>query len=434
MMIKTHTNFLMALLLAATCCTTIKQTTPTIEMKNETSRTAKNDTLLQSILSQYPQYFDTIFRNNAQWRVQIIYTQIDRGANGMPKLTHHYYNLQPTKYFYPASTVKMPGAVLALQKLNELNIAALNKNSTMITEAGTPGQTATYNDPSSGDGRPTIANYIKKIFLVSDNEAYNRLYEFLGQEYLNNSLHKMGYDSVQLLHRLQISLTEEENRTTNPIKFYNGSQLIYEQPLVRSNLVYQPRTNKMGSGYISGDKLVEKPFDFSKKNRITLADLHSILQSIIFPESVASRQRFNLTADDYSFLYKAMSIKPRESRFPQYDSTYTDAYVKFILFGGKGAIENPSLRIFNKVGDAYGFLQDIAYVVDFEKSVEFMLSATIYCNSDGIFNDDKYDYDSAGFPFLKHLGEAVYNYEVKREKKVKPDLQKFRFDYSKNTN
>lgn len=393
---------------------------------------AKNDTLLTSILQGSPQHFDTVLKNNNHWRVQIIYTQIDRGGNGMPKLTHHYFNLQPDLYFYPASTVKLPGAILALQKLRELNIAGLDKNTTMITEAGAEGQTAVFNDPSSADGRPNISNYIKKIFLVSDNDAYNRLYEFLGQEYMNNSLHQMGFDSIQLLHRLQLSLTEEQNRTTNPIKFYAGSSNnIYQQPLVKSNLKYIPRQTFLGDGYMSGDNLVNEPFDFSKKNRINLADLHSILQSIVLPESVPAKQRFNLGEDDYRFLYKYMSMKPGESVFPKYDSTYTDAYGKFLLFGGNGAIENKNLRIFNKIGDAYGFLQDVAYVVDFEKGVEFMLSATIYCNSDGIFNDDKYDYETIGFPFMKHLGEAVFNYELQRPKKILPDLSKYKIDYTK---
>ena len=76
----------------------------------------------------------------------------------------------------------------------------------MITEADEDGQTAVYNDPTSADGRPTIAHYIKKILLVSDNDAFNRLYEFLGQEYINNTLHKMGYEDVQIIHRLEISL------------------------------------------------------------------------------------------------------------------------------------------------------------------------------------------------------------------------------------
>ncbi|HEX8314624.1 MAG TPA: hypothetical protein VF609_06520, partial [Flavisolibacter sp.] len=115
-----------------------------------------------------------------------------------------------------------------------------------------------------------------------------------------------------------------------------------------------------------------------------------------------------------------------------YNTSYDDAYVKFLLFGGKGKIDNENIRVFNKVGDAYGFLQDVAYLIDFEKGIEFLLSATIYCNSDGIFNDDKYDYENIGLPFLKHLGEVIYQYEAGRIKSHKPDLSKFRFDYKQN--
>ena len=419
------------LLVCVAGCTAVNPIQQSMDTEAENPEHTFSDTFLIDLLGQFPQYFDSLLKNNNQYRIQIIYTQIDRGANGMPKLTHHQFNASPDLYFYPASTVKLPAAALALQKLNELNIAGLDRNTTMITEAASPGQTAVYNDPSTDDGRPTIAHYIKKIFLVSDNDAYNRLYEFLGQEYLNNALHRLGYDSVQLLHRLQLSLTEEQNRTTNPVTFFDASSnIVYEQPLQKSGLLYHPRQTFMGDGYMSGDNLVSQPFDFSKKNRITLVDLHTILQSIVLPETVRSTQRFNLKEDDYRFLYKYMSMKPGESSSPLYDSSYSDAYGKFLLFGGEGKIENENLRIFNKIGDAYGFLQDIAYVVDFENGVEFLLSASIYCNSDGIFNDDKYDYDTIGFPFLKHLGEVIYQYELSRPKKFKPNLSKFIFNYN----
>jgi hypothetical protein len=49
--------------------------------------------------------------------------------------------------------------------------------------------------------------------------------------------------------------------------------------------------------------------------------------------------------------------------------------------------------------------------------VEFLLSATISCNRDGIYNDDKYDYDDLGYPFMKHLGEVILKYEQERPKK-----------------
>jgi len=61
-----------------------------------------------------------------------------------------------------------------------------------------------------------------------------------------------------------------------------------------------------------------------------------------------------------------------------------------------------------------------------------MLCATIYCNSDGILNDDKYDYETVGYPFMKHLGQLIYDHELKRKRKFIPDLSEFIIDYKSN--
>ena len=416
------------------CKTTRLAMTPNEEFKAKAPFYYRSDPQFDALLLRQAPSLEPVLRN-PDHQVQIIYTQIDRNKKGRPSFTHHYYQVQPHQYFYPASTVKLPAAILALQKLNELAIDGLDKYTTMITEGAYSGQTPVYNDPTSEDGRPSIAQYIKKILLVSDNDAFNRLYEFLGQEYLNNTLHRMGYDSVQIIHRLDIALTEEQNRSTNPVRFYDtASSIVYEQPLMVSELPYQPRYTLMGKGYLKNGELVNAPFDFSQKNRLTLVDLHSILMSVIFPEQVRKKQRFQLTSDDYAFLHRYMSMWPRESTFPQYDTaTYPDAYVKFLLYGGSGNIKDSYVRIFNKVGDAYGFLTETAYIVDFENDVEFLLSATVYCNADGIFNDNKYEYETIGLPFLKELGRAVYDWERQRPRKYRPDLSAFRFSYRDST-
>jgi hypothetical protein len=100
------------------------------------------------------------------------------------------------------------------------------------------------------------------------------------------------------------------------------------------------------------------------------------------------------------------------------------------LFGSQKGTLNGKVRIFNKIGDAYGFLNDVAYVADFENKVEFMLSCTILCNTDGIFNDDKYEYETIGQPFMKRLGEVIYEHEKQRSKKYLPDLSRFVIDYT----
>ena len=393
-----------------------------------------SDTFINNLLAKNNKLFSKIYSLKNDYKIQIIYSQIDRGKKNkdIVKFTDHTFGIERGSYFYPASTVKLPIAILALQRLNELKITGLDKNSTMITEAAYSGQTEVCNDPSSADGRPTIANYIKKILLVSDNDAFNRLYEFLGPGYINTSLHQMGYKEVQIIHRLESSMTEDQNRHTNPILFFNlESQIIYRQPPASTSMEYALRDTKLGKGYIKGGKLINEPFDFSKKNRLPLPDLHNIVRSILFPDAVPPIQRFNLTKDDYDFLRRYMSMMPQESKSPVYPSPeYWDTYVKFLYYGSEPRKAEPSIRIFNKVGDAYGFLIDAAYIADYKNKIEFMLSAIIYCNSDGIFNDDKYDYDAIGFPFMKNLGRVIYEYELKRKRKHPPDFSSIQFSYT----
>jgi len=421
-------------------CSSPKKTaqTPATKPENGSPSTpqkglGKTDTLLENILKIYPRYFGGILDNRDSLRVQIIYTQIDRRADNSPVFKDYYFNVNPNTYFYPASTVKMPTALLALQKLNELKINGLDKYSTMITEAGTDIQTPVYNDPLTPDGLPSIAQYVRKIFLVSDNDAFNRLYEFVGQEYLNEQLRKKGDSDVEIIHRLDVFLTQEQNRQTNPIKFLDrAGNVIYDQPMQTSKLERLKRYEFLGKGFMRGDQIVNEPFDFSRRNRIALQDLHTILRSVLFPESVTAEQRFNLSTDDYRFVRKYMSQYPPETNFPPYDTLTTwDAYCKFLYWGSEKGSLPKTFRIFNKVGDAYGFLTDIAYVVDFEKNIEFMLSATILCNTDGIFNDSKYDYDSVGYPFMKNLGRIIYDYDLNRKRPRAPDLSSFKFQYDK---
>lgn len=87
------------------------------------------------------------------------------------------------------------------------------------------------------------------------------------------------------------------------------------------------------------------------------------------------------------------------------------------------------MRVFNKTGWSYGFLTDVAYIVDFKNKIEFMLSGNIYVNSDGILNDDKYEYEETGYPFFKEMGNIIYQYELKRARKYTPDLKDFQFNY-----
>ena len=384
-----------------------------------------NDSLLVALMKQNPNNYASLLADPAQYRIQILYTQINRDKNNIPHFKEYSYRLNPNEYFYPASTVKFPLSVLALEKLNDLKIIGLNKASTAIYDSVTARQETIYNNPYAIDGRQTIEQAIKEVLVVSDNNAANRLYEFLGQEYIHSQLANKGYPEVYIRNRLELGRTPLENRQTQSVQFYDANnKLIYTQP-AQNNTSKLPYYNVLiGNGYLNGqDSLINAPLNFSEKNRISLSDLHHIMQSVIFPDQMPKKQRFNLSNEDRNFLLQWMHTTPTQSSYPTYDSSeYYPAYAKFIMLGSeKGPIPS-NIKIFSKAGDAYGFLLDNTYIIDTDAKVEFMLSAVIYVNADGILNDNTYDYRTIGLPFMKNLGNTIYNYELSRKRAFRPNF------------
>jgi hypothetical protein len=389
---------------------------------------------LKNLLESHPDLFSHILNHPTHNEVQILYTQIDRDENNIPHFKSYSYRLNANHYFYPASTVKLPTAIFTLEKLNELHIAGLNEKSVMITDSAFAGQTRVTKDSTSKSGLPSIDNYIKKILLVSDNDAYNRLYEFVGREEINTKLKKYDLNGTRIIGRLAIGDKGESTKHTNPVDFYKGKKLVYHKPALYDDHEYpmHPENMIQGKGYLDkNDKLVMEPFDFSHNNIYPLADQQLVLNRLLFPETFPKEQQYNLTNEQYRFIYHYMSMWPTESRHPTYNQLeYFPAYCKWLFYGGDSlAMINPNIRIFNKIGDSYGYDIDNAYIVDFKNKVEFILSAVVQSNEDGIYNDNKYEYKTVCLPFMKNLGQVIYQYELKRERKYKPDLKKFKFSY-----
>lgn len=387
--------------------------------------------VLKNIMGARPS-LHRIMDQQLNYQVQVIYTQIDRDANNVPSFKQHTYYLDAKTYYYAASLVKLPCSALALEKLEALKI---DKEFPMLTDSACACQKRVVTDTSSADGDPSMAHYIKRMLLVSDNDAYSRTYEFLGQKYIHDKLTEKGYPNAYIIHRFDAGCNTKNNACTNPVDFYDASgKLFYHQDAATNKETYRHPLGevKAGKGYKdAGNKLVMQPKDFSNSNYISLQDINDMLKSIVFPEEVPASKRFQISEENRQFLLKYLSMLPRESARPRYSSrTFYDSYKKYLLYGdSKKKIGGDSLRIFNMVGQSYGFMADVAYVCDFKNKVEFMLSAVIYTNADGIINDGKYEYETVALPFFGELGRAVYAYDKKRKRAVVPDLSAFRFSY-----
>ncbi|WP_242528097.1 serine hydrolase [Allomuricauda sp. CAU 1633] len=352
---------------------------------------------LEKALSSESPLITRVMDNLKAHELQIRYTQIDR-RNDSILFTDFDFQVNQDNYFYPASTAKFPAAVAALEKLNEIDSLSMH--------------TRFYVEGDSVE--TTFAKAISEIFAVSDNAANNRLIEFLGQDDLNQRIRNRGVQPIRIAHRL--SAPNGDDVTTKPLVIYlNDTTTVLSKPIL--NTPAQPlklRKIKKGKAYYEDDLLQKEPFDFSLKNYFPIQSQNALLKRIIFPEAFPKAQQFDLSVEQRSFLLEAMHTLPAKLGYDPEE--YYDSYVKFFMFGDNYDPMPEHIKIYNKVGYAYGTLTDCAYIRDTKNNIDFIINATILVNSNEIFNDDDYNYDEVGIPFLAQLGRELYEYELKRKR------------------
>lgn len=350
----------------------------------------KNENPILEVLSSESSKIKTVVDDIEDRQVQILFTEIKKNRDTV-LFQDYSFQVNDSVYFYPASTVKLPIAILALEKMNGNKL--INRNTPFHVE---------------GDSViTTFTNEIKKIFAVSDNEAYNRLFEYLGQDYINLKLSERGINA-RIAHRL--SVANSAQITTKSLIFQNDDTIIFKAGTILNQPVQSLKLNETikGKGYMVNDSLVKNPMDFSKKNYLPVSALHNIMKQLMFPKLYPQEKQFKLSKEDRNFLIKTMTILPKEAGYAS--SEYYESYVKFLVFGdSKKPIPN-HIKIYNKVGNAYGYLTDCAYIINEKTKQEYIITATIHVNKNQIFNDNNYEYDSIGFPFLAELGRQLIEY------------------------
>jgi hypothetical protein len=355
----------------------------------------RSSILNQALMSENPN-IRKVMDSLDQYEVQIRYTQIDR-RNDSIVFTDYDFQVDEGHYFYPASTVKFPIAALALERLNQTD--SLNRNTKYYIE---------------GDSiESTIAQDISKVFAVSDNLANNRMLELLGQDAINTSLTDKGIGPVRISHRLGY---HSDDLKTKPLIIYlNDSTTGISVPSINTAAKpLQLGRIKKGIGYYEDNALANDPFDFSLKNYYPITSQHEVLKRVVFPNEFDTKERFDLSEEQHDFLLESMHTLPRNAG---YNSTkYYDGYCKFFLYGDTRKTIPDHIKIYNKVGFAYGTLTDCGYIVDSNHNVDFLLTASILVNKDGIFNDNVYEYEGVGIPFLAALGREIHTLEIERNK------------------
>ena len=341
----------------------------------------------QALLADEPA-LQTVMQNLPHHQVQVLFTEIERDADGSVAFREHSFGLDENRYFYPASTVKLPVALLALEKLEELEGVDRHSRYT-VGEAGV---------------ESSFTEDLIALFVVSDNPANNRLYEFLGKDEINSRLRRKGLEA-RISHRL--GTRDSDSLRTEAITFLRPEDgPLRVGPIDNSPIEALPLDNLLqGSAHIEDGSRIEEPFDFSRRNHLPLNSLHGIMLRLVFPEAFTGEERFHLSEDHREFVLNTMKTLPREAGYDE--SAYPDGRLKYFLFGDSRERIPEHIEIFNKIGRAYGYLTDSAYIVDRRTNSEFLISATIRINANETLNDDVYEYEEIGLPFLAELGRQL---------------------------
>ena len=201
--------------------------------------------LVEIMKSEAPEISE-IAKNLEAHQVQIRYTQIDRDSLGQPQFHSYEYGVDESKYFYPASTAKLPVAALALQRLRELQKEGIpiDMHTPFTIWSADQKTPIAIQDTTHPKQQLTIAHLIKKIFLVSDNDAYNYLFDFLGRDYINAQLQAKGLDNIQIHHKF---LFGADNANTWSYIFTKASDTAYVQKSISSKITIGYRNAKWDS-------------------------------------------------------------------------------------------------------------------------------------------------------------------------------------------
>lgn len=345
-------------------------------------------------------------------RVQLLWTRVSRDPDdptSRPRLRRHAYGETPRRWFSPASVSKLPMALLMAERLSAHGLDAH-----AVVRLNAAPETGEW--PADEPLEETFLRGCARTFAVSENVPYNRWYDYLGGDAIHARLKALGYPNTRLIARLG-SPDREANRRMRggELRAPDGRIVARSEAALAAARRFPFGRALDGVGWRHDDGRIEPgPHDFSYANFMPLADSFAMLRAFVMPETVPASRRWRIEEPLRAQLLQALALRPRDSVDPRYDEAqYPDGYARWFVVGDGVARYPDGLRVLGKTGMAYGHLSEVACLRDDDSGAEWCLAAAIRADRDGVYNDDHYDYEAVGLPFLAALGRAVR--EVERE-------------------
>lgn len=336
-------------------------------------------------------------------RLQFAFTRITLKEN-LPEFEHD--RLNTGNYFYPASTVKLPIALLTIEKMNRLG---LRLDDALLLHPDFACGNLKYIEKTQPAGT-TFRVMLEEMLTISDNEYYSALYHFLKPKEIFQRLSELGYSGVHIFRALNGCELEGQLKT-NSCEVLRDSVQVYKQGTEILPLSWLAQMYNFDEGKLVGQQheyrgeIVQGPYDFNYNLELPLDVLHEMHLRLLFPPGFASRSRWSITPEQRLFLVDCLRHFPRELPNEAYHNIrkFPDNYYKYFLIGED---EEPVLNTISKIGLSFGFVTETAFV-DFGNGNGMLMTVSMYTNADNIVNDGKYEYETVARPFLSRLGKIL---------------------------
>ncbi len=368
-----------------------------------------NTETIERLLKSEHKGFVEPMANPEQFRVQVLLTTFTPQANGPDTIAEYRYR-PDADYIYVASAIKTFGTVAALRKLQELQATGHKVDlNTPMAWCPEDRKLCFTRDKTNVEGEViTLGHELRKVHLVSNNYAFNRIYEFVGHREINEVAWELGFASVRVRHRMQDKFDERIRRTTPRIEFRppEGEPVVIERRV--SDLKLSPTEGVLvGKRHIDFDgKEQRRPKSFAKYNAASLTDLHRLTLAVHRPEYPGAPD-LGLSKAHREFLTAAMAEIPAESKNPVYERPQAHFRYKLLLRGVLEVLPLERVRYAGKPGRAYGFHLDSAYIEDTQTGRAMVVTASIHANNDYLVENTERIYDRISRPFFDSLGEVL---------------------------
>lgn len=328
---------------------------PIVEVKgvfNPNTHFDESALRLYNMAEAFPNSIQDRMRFASKDSVQIRFVKLAKANVGFTKANENIFQPQKGALVESGLLNKLVLALACAKKMQLYKANGISYNSTMIIEAAGKNLPGAYNDSYAAKGKPSVGQYLSRMLMYNDVEAYNRILEFVTISYLNDFTKANGWNTSITSSRLGRQYTSVENRTMNLINFYDESnRKIYTQQNAQGNIVNR-----------------EQGFS----NSTSLTDAESIIQAVFTDKQKEASLAKQIGEEQLEYIRVMLLNAPGQA---QKDETNDVTGSSSLFFPNKKYNENLILIPLKTIGDKG--MSEVLYFFDTSVSKHFILSASL---------------------------------------------------------